>query len=350
MGNLDQGNKKVYCGVDFHKVMSVIYALDQLGHEKLEVTKVRTTALRKFLANKEGWVIGIEATGGCNHVVEGLKEDGHEVVIINPNQFRGIGIGGKKTDSRDAKALANALRLGFVPQVHHRSRLSREIKSLMVSREHLVHARVNAINHIRGTLREYGLTIDKGAEAFYSQAYERIEKLKNAYIRSTLQILFENVRNYLIQEEEVDAKLREMTKDTALIEKLQSIPGVGPMTAMMMVAVVDDIKRFKNAKEFSSYLGLTPSVSASANKTMMGSITRSGSEILRRYLIHGARAWLRYNPEGDPNRSWAERVKDRRGMNKATVALAHRLSRICFAVMRDNSEYKANYQELKNVA
>jgi transposase len=107
-----------------------------------------------------------------------------------------------------------------------------------------------------------------------------------------------------------------------------------------MVAVIDDIKRFKSAKEFGAYLGLVPSVHASANKRMMGSITRSGSEMLRRYLVHGARAWMRYSPKTDRNRLWAEKVKERRGMNKATVALAHRMARISFAILRDDTVYR----------
>lgn len=111
------------------------------------------------------------------------------------------------------------------------------------------------------------------------------------------------------------------------------------MVASMALCVVDDIGRFKNANHFASYIGLVPKVHASAETRMMGHITRSGSEILRRYLIHGAGAWMRYSPEGDPNREWAEKVKERRGMNKATVALAHRMARIIFAVLRDETEY-----------
>jgi len=92
-------------------------------------------------------------------------------------------------------------------------------------------------------------------------------------------------------------------------------------------------------------VGLVPRVSASAEKRMMGSITRSGSEILRRCLIHGARSWMRYAPKKDKNRIWAEHVKDRRGMNKATVALAHRMARIAFAILRDTSTYKATVKK-----
>lgn len=117
------------------------------------------------------------------------------------------------------------------------------------------------------------------------------------------------------------------------------------MVSSMAVCVVDDINRFKSASHFASYLGLVPKVHASAEMRMMGHITRSGSEILRRYLIHGARAWMRYAAEGDPNREWAEKVKERRGMNKATVALAHRMARIIFAVLRDETQYNGRQKK-----
>lgn len=338
--SLSKNSQKVYCGVDFHKNTSTLYALSQDGQEVLGVTTVRSGQLVSYLSNKKDWVIGVEATGGSNELCARLKESGHGVVLINPNQFRGIGVGGKKTDARDAKALARALLLGAAPSVHLRSQRSREIKSLLVSREHLVQARVSTINHVRGTLREYGITLPAGVQMFYEHAPSRVAELGNGHIRLTLEMLLENIRQYKEQESAVERALGEFTQGDAMIERLQTIPGVGPITALMMVAVVDDITRFKNAQVFASYLGLVPTVSASANKRMMGAITRSGSEMLRRYLIHGARAWMRYAPDKDLNRSWAERVKDRRGMNKAVVALAHRLARVCFAVMRDQSHYK----------
>jgi transposase len=261
--------------------------------------------------------------------------------LINPNQFRGIGIGGKKTDERDAKALANALRLGFIPEVHHKTLMARRLKSLLVAREIFVRTRINMVNHIRGALREYGITIPAGKEAFFEHIESKLNSLEFIPLREMLQTMLEQVYKSQKQEKEVELQLQQITQENETVRRLQTIPGVGPMTAYAMLAVVDDIKRFKDASQFAAYLGLTPSVSASAEKRMMGSITRSGSEILRRYLIHGARAWMRYSPEkGDRNRVWAERVKGRRGMNKSVVALAHRISRIAFAVMRDQSEYK----------
>lgn len=339
-----QKTAEVYCGIDFHKSTCTLCTLTKDGKEVEPLTTIRTDKLLVFVSNRKGWKIGIEASGGVNHITEKLKEQGHEVVIINPNKFRGIAIGGKKTDERDARALAEALRLNFVPEVHHRSLYARQVKSLLTSREHVVQSRVDAINHVRGTLREYGITMPQGAENFYAQAREKVEQINDKQISTTLLMLVENVDRLREQEREIEVRLAEFTASDERIKRMQTVPGVGPMTALMMAAVVDDISRFPNSNEFASYLGLVPSVHASANKRMMGSITRSGSEMLRRYLIHGARAWMRYAPVGDPNRAWAERVKERRGMNKATVALAHRMARILYAMLKSGSEYKVKLE------
>ena len=332
---------KVFCGIDFHKNTSTFFAISETGEEIEKVTTIRTDRLRQYLSNRLDWKIGIEASGGTHHMAEELKKDGHEVVLINPNQFRGIGIGGKKTDERDAKALANALRLGFIPEVHHKSLMARRLKSLLVARELFVRSRVNMINHIRGSLREYGITIPAGKEAFFEHIDCKLAELDFVPLREVLLTMLQQVREFEKKEQEIEVLLEALTQGNEMIAKLQTIPGVGAMSAYALVAVVDDIFRFKDASQFAAYLGLVPRVNASADTRRMGSITRSGSEMLRRYLIHGARAWMRYSPEkGDRNRVWAERVKERRGMNKSVVALAHRIARIAYAVMRDQSEYK----------
>lgn len=336
-----RNSAKIYCGLDFHKNTCTLCVLDEKGGAVEPITKIQTGRLLQYLSNRKGWKIGIEASGGVNHVVEQMKAQGHEVVIVNPNKFRGIGIGGKKTDSRDAEALANALRLSFIPEVHQRSRYAREVKSLLTSREHIVQSRSSMMCHVRSTMREYGITMPAGAEHFYSLARTKVDEIENGFIKITLLSMIEIIDHLKAQEGETEVRLREFTKNDERVERFQSAPGVGLMSALAMIAVVDDIERFPNAKSFAAYLGLVPSVTASANKCMMGSITRSGSEMLRRYLIHGARAWMRYNPAGDPNRSWAERVKDRRGMNKAVVALAHRMARILYAMAKHKSVYQA---------
>ncbi len=346
MDRISQKSEKIYCGIDFHKNESVLYAITANG-QKVEKLKVKSDRLVQYLSNKKDWVLGIEISGGVNQKVMELRASGHEVKLINSNKFRGIGIGGKKTDERDAKALAECLRFEFTPEVHLKSEGSRRLKSMLVCREFYVRSRVNGVNHVRGTLREYGLNIPQGMESFRKNVGGEIDKIDHPQLKS----LLEKTRALITELEECEKAAEKILEDIAVedgrVQNLLTVPGIGLMTAVAMICVVDECSRFKNGKEFASYIGLVPSVHASADKCMMGSITRSGCEILRRYLIHGARAWMKYKPDSDKNRVWAERVLERRGANKATVALAHRMARISFSILRDGVPYTGKAKRIR---
>lgn len=343
---------EIYVGIDFHKNNSVLYTTDQKG-EIFEgfarLKTIQTKGLIGYFSNMAPCNIAIEATGGVNPYVAELKELGHSVHIINPSKFRGIGVSGKKTDERDAKALNTFLRLNPNSdcEVHLRSLSSRKAKSLLVSRELAVNSRVSITNHIRGSLREFTITIPVGAEKFWKEAAAAIEKVQDPFIKQTLRGLYEQAKSLKKEEEEITKRIEFLSQNNEQVKRLRTLPGVGLLTAMAMLAVIDDVSRFDDASKFSSYIGLVPRVSASANTRMMGSITKSGNEILRRYLIHGARAWLKKKTSGcnDPVRKWALEVEQRRGTNKATVALARKMSCICYAMLRDGRDYAGFFVE-----
>jgi transposase len=331
---------KLYLGIDFHKNTSTLCVVDHEG-KKLELNTIATAKLVPFLSNRKFEVIGIEASGGTNHAVQKLKDSGHNVRIINSNRFKAVGIGGKKTDDRDAEAIAHVLRTNYAPEVFHKSERSRNLKSLLVSREQLVRARVNLVNHIRGTLREYGISMPAGMDKFLEHVSASLRLLLNPYIRDILTGMLSQIETLMIQEKMAEAGLEEMTEDDKRVAKLRTVPGIGNLGSIAIAAVIDDISRFKDAKHFASYIGLVPQEHSSGGKRMLGSITRSGSEIVRRYLIHGARALLLHTKEDckDYNRLWAMKLKDKAGMNKATVAMAHKLARIAFSVLKNDREY-----------
>ena len=337
---------KLYVGIDFHKNNSVLYATDQEG--KIvpglpRVKSLRTSNLLPYFSNMEFCEIAIEATGGVNPFVHALKDQGHSVHIINPNKFRGIGISGKKTDERDAKALNTFLRLNPDSdcEVHLRSQNSRELKSLLVSRELAVNTRVSLTNHIRGILRENGFTLPVGPCQFWDKAPGAISQVKNLFIQDTLKELYSQAQALSEQEKAITSRIEFLSHELESVKRLRTLPGVGLLTAVAMLAVIDDVSRFDDANKFSSYLGLVPRVSSSADSRMMGSLTKSGNEILRRYLIHGARAWLKKKTGcSDPVRKWALEVESRRGTNKAVVALARKMSCIAYAMLRDGRDYK----------
>lgn len=329
----------LYTGIDYHKRTSTICFLKSDGEK--EIKTVLSENLVKELINRSDLLVGIEASCGVNHVVDRLKENNIEVKIINPNKFRGIGIGGKKTDIKDAEALAECLKVNFIPTVFHKSLGSRQLKSLLRMREQYVQGRVRRTNHVRGTLREYGLSIPAGADEFWSHVSEKLELIDFEPLKNHLRDMVFESRKLKNKEKELEVTISNLLKGDQIATNIMSIPGVGLLTAAAFIAVTDDLSRFKNAKAFASYIGLVPREFSSGDKQRMGSITKAGQEILRRYFIHGARSVLRYSNASskEPIRAWGYKLKNKIGANKATVALAHRLARIAFRVAVEERLY-----------
>ncbi len=330
----------VYTGIDYHKRTSTICFIFPDG--KKEIKSVLSENLVKELVNRKNIFAGIEASCGVNHVVDQFKAAGINVKIINPNKFRGIGIGGKKTDIKDAEALAECLKVNFIPEVYHKGIGARRLKSLLRIREQYVQSRVSATNHTRGILREYGITINTGAENFWDEIAGKLEELDFEILKQKLTDMVFESRRLAAKEKDVEESLKILLAGDPRAVYLQSIPGVGLMTTAAILAIGDDFSRFPNAKSFASYLGLVPSESSSGDKVRRGAITKAGQDLARKYLIHGARSLLIFSNENskEPIRRWAFKLKNKRGMNKATVALAHRLSRICYNVIVEERQYK----------
>jgi len=330
----------LYTGIDYHKRTSTICFLKSCGNKELKT--IKSERLVAELANRSDLLVGIEASCGVNHVVDQLKAHNIEVKIINPNKFRGIGIGGKKTDLKDAEALAECLKVNFIPEVFHKSIGARRLKSLLRVREQYVQSRVRLTNHVRGILREYGITIPAGTESFWEEISVKLELVDFTPLREHLQGAIFEARKLITKEKDVERTLKEQLDGDIRAVNLMSVPGIGLMTTAAFIAVADDLTRFKNAKAFASYVGLTPREFSSGDKRRMGSVSKAGQEILRRYLIHGARSVLRYSNENskEPLRRWAYKLKLKSGANKATVALAHRLARICFRAALEERAYR----------
>jgi transposase len=269
-----------------------------------------------------------------------LEALGHLVRLINASQFRGIGITGKKNDRNDAEALATALRLGFIPEVYKKALYPRRIKSLLASREVCVNNRVSLTNHTRGILREYGIVMPAGREEFWKHVRSRLEKLDCQIIGSILGKLVDEAKRLEALEKETEEALLSLVKDDKKIEQLQTVPGVGFLSACAFAATIDNASRFSNCKKVGAYFGLTPKENSSGDKKRFGRITKAGPELCRRYFIHGARNLLRHdaNPK-DKIRVWGKKVDARAGSNKAVVALAHKNVRICFAILRDGTSF-----------
>jgi transposase len=330
---------KLYCGMDFHKKDTELCVMDEQG-KVLDQVRIASSKLVKFLSNRKHYHIGVESSGGVMDMASKLEAIGHKVTIINSSQFRGIGITGKKNDKNDALALATALRLGFVPEVHKKTLYARQVKSLLVSRDLVVRLRISATNHIRGILREYGIVMTAGAESFWKESHKKVQELECPIMRDVLMSLLDQATALKDKEVSIENSLELLTKNDERIERLQTVPGVGMISAAAFVATIDDVNRFSDARKVGSYLGLTPRENSSGNKVRFGSITKCGPELVRRCLIHGARNVFRYKE--DPKnkiRAWAAKVEKRSGANRAIVAIAHKNARIMFSMLKNGTRF-----------
>lgn len=339
---------RIYIGVDFHKLTSTLCITDFFGIKKDTVT-VDTDRLIEYLEQYMGAEIAIETTGGSNHMVASLVAAGHKATLVNTNKTKAIGLGGQKNDDKDAEVLTDLLRTDYLPKVHLKSLLSREVKTILVQREMLVQTRVSLICHVRGILREFGVTIEVGPKNFYKFVAKGAKDITNKVIRNDLEENIEEIQRLKAREIAIADSLRLFCEQNhpeffKKVERLETVPGIGPITAMLMVAVMDDVTRFDDAQKWGSYLGLTPKEFSSGEMKKMGSITRSGCEMLRRYLIHGSRSVMKsaqFKEQKNTIENWAMKKKKKLGMNKATVALAHKMARIGFAVLRDEKAFSA---------
>jgi transposase len=242
-----------------------------------------------------------------------------------------------KTDGADAKALLEALRNHDLRAVPLKTVDQQVLAGLHRLRSAWLATRTARLNTIRGLLRELGHCIPLGASRVLPVLYSLLEQpVLPAPLRATLLDAAHEIQALEKRLRAVEHELERLAVQDDAIVRLQTIPGVGLLTATALVAFVGDLQRFPSGRHFASYLGLTPRETSTGLKRKLGRISKRGDPYVRMLLIHGARSVLahakRFPPRPDRLRSWALEREKARGHNKATVALANKLARITWAV------------------
>jgi len=282
----------------------------------------------------------IEASTESEWVARTLEALGHEVVVADPNFSLMYAMRSKrvKTDRRDARALAEACRLGAYRQAHRPSDKQRRTKNLLAVREVLVRTRARYICVSKSLLRAEGLRLEsRDAQRF---AIHLAQLALPEGLRATLAPLLTVLESLNAEIARSDAALQELTRSDAVVRRLCNVPGVGPVTAVSFVATLDEASRFASAKQVRAYLGLVPSEYSSGERQRRGRLTKAGNARMRYLLVEAAWALLRDQSEGTARlRAWAGGIARRRGRLVAAVALARKLAGILYAIWRDETEF-----------
>lgn len=222
-----------------------------------------------------------------------------------------------------------------------------DIQSVLRIRERIVKARSSLACEIRGLLGEYGIVLPTGIREIKRKLPDILNSEATDLTSFTKQIMMD----LLSEMEELskrinlyDKYIRHIIKDSEDIRRLQTIPGVGPLSATAIIASVSDPSMFKNGREFAAYLGLVPRQNSSGGKQKLLGISKRGDKYIRTMLVHGARVVVSHNEKMNRTqhnrREWIAKLKERRGFCKTTVALANKNARICWALMTKNEDYK----------
>jgi transposase len=328
-----------YGAIDLHLKRSLIRIVDEAGAIVWERT-VPTSAegFRQVFAGRSPLRVLLETGTESEWVAQVVEGCGHAVVVADPNYALMYGHRSRrvKTDRRDVAALAEACRLGIYRRAHRVSPAQRQTRRALRVREQLVRVRTQAINLLRAQLRQEGYRLPSGSAATVPARYARLSvpTALGAALAPLLDLLT-HLAPVLTTADQDTAQCAAADPVTRL---LMTMPGIGPVTALSYRATVDDVGRFADAGSASAFFGLVPYEASSAERQHRGRITKAGPSTPRSLLIQAAWVVWRHRA-GGPLQVWARRLAERRGRRIAVVALARRLSRILYAMWRDQAPY-----------
>jgi len=334
-----------YCGIDVSSKKSYVVVSDEKGGVELS-KEIDTTSL-SFHTTLRPYVDGklkivIEAGGETLWIYDCLQELGAEVVVVHPRNVKLIAESRRKTDKIDAKILCELLRINGLPcPVHIPSMPARVMRGLLKARRQAIRSRTSLCNTVRGILRQEGVKLAKRNLATQKGWKELIAlKFKHAHIPPILRAYFEACTALTRTIQDLDKELKAHAEKDGRIELLKTMPSVGPVAALTLVAAIDRVERFQSSRALVSYSGLAPTVRQSGDRSNYGPINRAGRSEIRGVWVQIAHLVAHSDKcAAKPLRRWFLRVARRRGKKTALVALSRKLLTVAFFMLRTGAVY-----------
>ena len=331
--------------IDLAKSVFEVGISDRPGHLKKSL-RLSRQELREFVVKQPVATVIMEACGTAHYWGRQCLGAGHRVRLLPPLAVRPY-VQRSKTDRTDVKGMLEASRNTAIKPVPVKTESQQELTALHRIRAAWVLTRTSRINTMRGLLREFGVVFPVGTKAFFARVGEVIEDAETAIsmgIRETLKQMLDEIRELEKRIKGLEQQLKAIAAQTPLVERLQTIPGIGLLTATAMVGFVVDAARFPSSRHFASFLGLTPREHSSGSRRHLGAISKRGDAYLRTLLIHGGRSVLATTRKKKPHdrlRRWVAGVAERHGTAKAAVAAANKLARMTWAVWTSGTTFVA---------
>jgi transposase len=332
-----------YAGLDVSLKLTSVCVVDEKGKIVRE-TKVESEpgALIGFFAELGLPMvrIGLEAGPLSQHLHAGLTEGGLDAVLLETRHVKAaLSAMTVKTDRKDARGIAQLLRMGWFRPVHCKSMAAQETRALLTARKVLLGKLIDTEMSVRGILRGFGLKVGPTTKKTFA---DRVRVLVAG--QATLErVIDPMLRCHAALRTEFAGLHRQLlaaVRGDAVCKRLMTAPGVGPVAALTFMATVDDPARFASSRSVGPHFGLTPRKYQSGETDVTGGITKAGDAMVRSALYEAAMSMLVRSQRMSALKAWAMQVARRRGLKRAVVALARKLATVLHRMWVDGTEFR----------
>jgi transposase len=304
--------------------------------------RLRRESIVRFSKDLAPCIIAMEACCGAHHLGRLLAAQGHEVRLMSPEYVRPY-VKAHKNDERDAEAIAEAATRPTMRFVELKAAAQLDMQTLHRARDRLIGARTALINQLRAILLERGITMPQGRRKLQRQLTLLLED-GGLPISSRMMALVGDMRAQWAELDRrigaLDDEMVQSARSDEAARRLISVPGIGALNATALLAAVGDGGTFARARDLAAWLGLVPRQVTTGGRPRLVGITKRGNSYLRRLLIHGARAALPGLAASEtPLGTWLQGLLSRTHKNAVVVALANKLARIAWAVLRRGERF-----------
>jgi len=317
-------------GMDIAKNVFQLHIVDPDTGE-IERVKLKRERVTTFFANRQPSLVAMEACGGAHHWGRTLKAQGHTVKLLPAKQVRPFVLR-DKTDARDAQAIWVAAQQFHIREVPVKSEQQQACLALHRMRAMLMKMRIMQTNALRGLLYEFGIVLPEGHRVLLQRIKGELAQAQDKLswvITESVQEQLSRIDKLQEDIDHLDKRLLALGKQNPQMLSLQTIPGIGPLTATALAATATDMSGFTSGRQFAAWLGLTPRQTGTGGKIRQLGISKRGDAYVRTLLMHGARAIMARSTKS----TWITALLARRPYNVVVAALANKLARTAWAVL-----------------
>lgn len=333
--------KDTMIGVDLAKNFFQLHAASMTGQPKYR-KKLSRQSFSKFMTEQPPAVVVMEACGSAHYWAREMFRLGHEVKLIAPQYVKPF-VKRQKNDAADAEAIVIAAQRPEMRFVDPKSADQQSRAILFRSRERLVHQRTELVNALRACLYEYGYIAPQGI-AQIRRIAEIIDDTGSelpGLVREECRDTLDQIAEQTSRINKKTAKIKEVAAQADLARRLQTMPGVGPLTALAIEAFAPAMSQFRRGRDFAAWLGLVPRQFSSGGKERLGRTSKAGQADIRRLLIIGAMSRLNWmGRKTITEGSWLARMQARKPRMLVAIALANKMARAIWAMLTKQEDYR----------